>query len=113
MEANNQRLKRRDDALSSLNAVIGAAELARDTTNVTPARDVFDSASVLLNTIKVSFFLTQFSPSLVDCWLIYWLCLGLGDQRSGICGAGAHLRQYLPGSSPGDESTWSNHSDGN
>ena len=53
METKSQRLKRRNDALPSLDAAIGALDLARRTANAVPIEDLFRSASVLLNTIKV------------------------------------------------------------
>ena len=56
MEAKSQRRKRRDDALRSLNAAIDALDLAKDTTNVREARDVFASARSLLATTRVCFF---------------------------------------------------------
>ena len=59
METKPQQLKRRDDALPLLNTAISALDLARGRTNVTSAKDVFDSATVLLNTIKVGFFLAH------------------------------------------------------
>jgi len=42
-----------NDALSSPNTVIGALNLAKESTGVTPARTEFTSASVLLTLIKV------------------------------------------------------------
>ena len=54
METKSQRLKRRNDALPSLDAAIGALDLARRTTNPESGiKDLFDSSGVLLHTIKV------------------------------------------------------------
>ena len=66
METKSQRQKRRDDALSSLNAAIGALDLARQTANVVPIKDVLDSTSVFLNTIKVCFLLLHAGRLLTD-----------------------------------------------
>ena len=42
-----------NDALSSLTTTIGALNLAKESTDVTPAKTAFTSASALLTTIKV------------------------------------------------------------
>jgi hypothetical protein len=43
----------RDGVLLTLDATIGDLDLAKETTRVTPAKDVFNSASVLLTIIRV------------------------------------------------------------
>ena len=54
METKSRPLKRRDDALPSLDAAIGALDLARRTTNAaSQIKDLLGSSGVLLNTIKV------------------------------------------------------------
>ena len=56
MEVKSQRLKGPDSSLSSLNAAIDTLDLTtRDTASVTPGKDVFGSASLLLTTIRVRF----------------------------------------------------------
>ena len=70
METKSRRQKRRDDSLPSLNAAIDALNLARETTNVKPAKDWFYAADTLLTTIRVSFLLVDRLP----------MSLGLGDQ---------------------------------
>ena len=47
--------QRQNGVLSSLNAAIDTLDLARDSTNVKPARDAFCSAGILLTTIRVRF----------------------------------------------------------
>ena len=54
MDPNSQR---RDDALSSLNAVIEAMNLAKEVSSITPAKAVFGSVSIILTTIRVRLFL--------------------------------------------------------
>ena len=58
MEVKSQRRKhlKRNHDLHSLNAAIDALHLAKDTTNVRQARDVFASTSSLLATIRVRLF---------------------------------------------------------
>ena len=57
MKAESQRPKGRDGAISALNAAIEALDLAK-TSNVTQAKAVFGSASILLATIRVYFLLS-------------------------------------------------------
>ena len=45
----------RDGALSSLNVVIEALNLAKEATSFTPAKAVFGAVSILLTTIRVRF----------------------------------------------------------
>ena len=53
MDTNPQQQKRRDRALSSLNAAIKAVDLAKDAASATPAAPVFGPVSTLLTTIRV------------------------------------------------------------
>ena len=48
-----------DEVLSNLNATIGDLNLARDTVDGIPARDVFASASLLVTMIRVGFLPTH------------------------------------------------------
>ena len=56
MDANPQRQKRRDDALSSLNVAIEAVNLAKEVSSITPAKAVFGSVGILLTMVRVRFF---------------------------------------------------------
>ena len=53
----SKREKRRDDALSLLNAAIEAMNLAKEISSATPAKAIFGSVSVLLTMIMVRFLL--------------------------------------------------------
>jgi len=53
MQANSQRPKGRDGTISSLNIAIEGLNLAKELSDITPAKAVFGSASVLLTMIKV------------------------------------------------------------
>jgi len=77
MIAKSQQPKGQDSALSSLNTVIDALNLAKEVSSITPAKAAFDSASDLLTRVKVSFL--RFV--LVGFWLIY---IGLNDQQGGL-----------------------------
>ena len=57
MESNDQRKRRRDVVISSLNVAIEASNLAKEFCNITPAKPVFGSFSVILTMIKVNPFL--------------------------------------------------------
>ena len=61
MTTESQRTKGREGALSSLNVAIGALNLAEEVSTITPAKAVFNSASVLLNMIRVSFLSSHWS----------------------------------------------------
>jgi len=54
MDAKSQRPKGRDNALLALNGAIGAVNLAKGFSSITPAQAVFDIVSVILTTIRVS-----------------------------------------------------------
>ena len=53
----SKREKRRDDALSLLNAAVEAMNLAKEISSATPAKAIFGSVSVLLTMIMVRFLL--------------------------------------------------------
>jgi hypothetical protein len=57
MDAKSQR--RRDGALSLLNAAIEAMNLAKEVSSATPAKAVFGSVSIILTMIKVSLFFAR------------------------------------------------------
>ena len=73
MDANSQRPKERDGALSSLNLAIEAVNLAKDIVDIAPAKIVFGSVSFILTRIKVCSLLVR----LVSRKLIY---TGFYDQ---------------------------------
>ena len=56
MDANQQRPRGRDGALSSLNVAIDALNLAKDIVDIAPARAAFGSVIALLTMIRVHFF---------------------------------------------------------
>jgi hypothetical protein len=66
MEAESQRPKGRDGAISALNAAIEALNLAKELSSITPAKAVFGSVSVILAMIRVSL---PPGPLLIDCRL--------------------------------------------
>ena len=55
MDADPKQQKRRDNALSLLNAAIEAMNLAKEVSSATPARVVFGSVGALLTMIRVRF----------------------------------------------------------
>jgi len=55
MATESQRQKRRDVAISSLNAAIVALNIMKEATSITPAPAVFGTVSVLLTMIRVRF----------------------------------------------------------
>jgi hypothetical protein len=57
MDANSQRPKGRDGALSSLNVAIDAMNLAKDIVDIAPAKAAFGSVGALLTMIRVRLFL--------------------------------------------------------
>ena len=75
-----------DGALSMLNVAIEALNLAKEISSITPAKAVFDSASVLLTTIRVKFIL------LYDSKLPIHILIGLYGQRTGLRRAWIILR---------------------
>ena len=54
MKAESQQPKEREGAISVLDAVIEALNLAKEISSITPAKAVFGSVSVILTMIKVS-----------------------------------------------------------
>jgi len=77
MSVQAQRPKRRDGALSSLNAAIEAMNIAKDALGITPAKAVVGSVSVILTMIRVGY-LTP-SSALTNSRLIY---TGFYDQQN-------------------------------
>ena len=61
MTTKSQRPKGREGALSSLNVAIGALNLVKEVSTIAPAKAVFNSASVLLTMIRVSFLSSHWS----------------------------------------------------
>lgn len=57
MEAESQKPKGREGAISALNAAIEAIDLAKETSSIMPAKAVFGTVSVILATTRVSLFL--------------------------------------------------------
>jgi len=55
MEAEPQRPKAREGVISGLNAAIEAMNLAKELTDITPAKAVFGTVSVILTMTRVSF----------------------------------------------------------
>lgn len=87
MATQSRRQRGRDGALTSLNMAIGDLTLAKDKTSVTPAKAVFDSASVVVVMIRVSFLPAHVGRLLTGVYA------GLGDQqkrlrrtRGNLCG---------------------------
>ena len=66
--------RRRDGALTSLNAAIEAMNLAKEISSMTPAKAVFGSVSVVLTMIRVSFFFPHLNQLLadIDVYRIRW-----------------------------------------
>ena len=56
MDADSKRQKRREKALTLLNAAIDAMNLAKEASSGTPAPAVFGSVGIILTTIRVGFF---------------------------------------------------------
>jgi len=78
MDANSQRPKGRDGALSSLNVAIEALNLAKEISGITPTKAAFGSISVLLVVIRVRFLRA------CDEDLPVHIYPGLNDQRTGL-----------------------------
>jgi len=62
MEVGSQRPKEQEDAISALNTAIQTLNLTKDASAIAPAKTVFGSVSVILSTIRVSFFLVFCCP---------------------------------------------------
>ena len=57
MEAESQRPKEREGTVLVLNTAIGALNLAKELSSITPAQAVFGSVSVVLTMIRVGLLL--------------------------------------------------------
>ena len=57
MDANSKRQKRREVALTLLNAAIDFMNIAKEASSGTPAPAVFGSVGIILTIIRVSFLL--------------------------------------------------------
>ena len=88
MNANPQQPKEQQGAISTLNALIEALNLAKEVVSITPAKAVLGSASVLLVMIRVNL-LDVFVGSQAE------MDLGCDDQPSGLCRTWAGVRQCL------------------
>ena len=55
METGSKQPKGREAAISALNAVVGAMNLAEKISTIAPAKAVFGSVSILLTLIRVCF----------------------------------------------------------
>jgi len=55
MKAGSQLSKGLESAISELNTAIGALNLAKEASGIAPAEALFDSVSIILATIRVSF----------------------------------------------------------
>ena len=90
METKLQRPKDSDGALPSLNAAINTLDIAKDKTSVKPVKDVFSSAGILLNTIRVSLIPTNVSRlpadvSTQDSMIKDADCVELGLTCADVC----------------------------
>ena len=66
MDTRPQQSKRREAALSSLNAAIDTVNVVKEALSMTPATAALGPVSVVLTMIKVGFFQR---PVFIDCWL--------------------------------------------
>jgi hypothetical protein len=89
MDANPQRPKGRDGALSSLNMAIDALNLAKDIVDIAPARAAFGSVIALLTMIRVCFL------PFCDDGLKVHTHPGLDGEPAGLCRFRVELRRYL------------------
>jgi len=82
---------------SSLNVAIEAMNFAREVSNITPAKAVFGSVSILLTMIRVRFLRLREK--------LFWAHkqLGLDGERTGIRRAWVNLCHHLRSPRPGDE----------
>jgi len=86
MEAESQRPKEREGAISALDAAIEAMNLAKELSSITPAKAVFGSVSVVLTMTRVSFLPACVDRSRAEMYL------GLDDQPGGLRRTRASLR---------------------
>jgi len=89
MDVNSQQPKGQGGALSSLNVAIEVLNLAKEVSDITPAKAAFGSVSVLLTMVRVR------SPRFCDDEFEVHVHPGLNDQRTGIRRARVILRRYL------------------
>ena len=57
MDVKSEQLKRREDVLSSFNAIIEGLNVAEKASSITPAKAVFSAVSVILTMIRVGLLL--------------------------------------------------------
>jgi len=89
MDPKSQEPKGRGGALSSLNVAIEVLNLAKEVSDITPAKAAFGSVSVLLTMVRVR-------PSrFCDDELGVHVYPGFNDQRARIRRARAILRRHL------------------
>ena len=67
MAAKPRRQKGRDGVISSLNIAIGAMNLAKEISSITPAKVAFGTVAVLLTMIKVRFLSPGTECSVFTC----------------------------------------------
>jgi hypothetical protein len=84
-------------ALSSLNMAIDALNLAKEVSNVTPAKVIFSSVSVLLAMVKVR---SRFFYNTIHR---VHMSPGLNGQRTGLRRDRVILCRHLQSPRPGDE----------
>jgi len=89
MDPRSQQPKGQGGALSSLNVAIEILSLAKEVSDITPAKAAFGSVSVLLTMVRVRF------SRFCDDELGVHVYPGLDDQRAGIRRAWVILRRYL------------------
>ena len=89
MEVESKRSKRREDAISALNAAIEAANLAEKISCIAPAKTLFSSVSILLKQIRACFLLS------CNGLLRVHIQPGLNGQRLGSRRTRAALCRYL------------------
>jgi len=89
MDPKSQRQKEQGGALSSLNVAIEILNLAKEVSDITPAKAAFGSVSALLTMVRVRL------PRFCDDELPAHAYPGLDDQRAGIRRARVILRRHL------------------
>ena len=88
MKSKFQRQKAPEGLLFSLNAAIYTVDQARDTTSVKPAKGAFESASLLLTTIRVRFIPAHVGRSLTyvqDSTIVEVDCVEVGLTCAEVC----------------------------
>ena len=89
MKVESQQPKRQKGAISALNAAIEALDRAKEVSSIAPAKGLFDSVSVILALIRVSFLLVFVDRSQTE------MHPGHGDQPGGLCRTRAEMRRRL------------------